>query len=213
MPLKLIGAGFGRTGTSSLKAALDMIGFGPCYHMMEVFQHPDHIPLWQSVVDGNLADLNPILVGYNSTCDWPTCSFYEEQMRVNPDAKVLLTVRDPEMWYESALATIYPSSTSPDNNADPVRAGQARFVKKLIWDGHFGGRFQDKAHAIDVFNRHTESVKHRVPAEKLLVFDVQQGWEPLCAFLGIPVPGTPFPRANDRAEFLARRAAPPDPIP
>jgi hypothetical protein len=209
MPLKVIGAGFGRTGTASLKTALEMLGFGPCYHMMEVFQHPEHVPLWQSVVDGNLADLDPILAGYNSTCDWPTCSYYEAQMQANPDAKIILTVRDPETWYESAQATIFPATTSTQPQTDPVRAGQSRFANQLIWHGHFSGRFGDKAHAIGVFNQHVETVKRRVPADKLLVFDVKEGWEPLCAFLDVPVPDAPFPRTNDRAEFIARRSAPP----
>src|SRR4051812_1394462 len=127
MSIKVIGAGFGRTGTASLKDALEMIGFGPCYHMREVFENAEHIPLWQSVVDGNLSDLEPILANYNSTCDWPTCSFYEAQMQANPDAKVLLTVRDPEKWYESARATIYPLSSNT-NQDDPVRAAHMRFA-------------------------------------------------------------------------------------
>ena len=96
MHLKVIGVGFPRTGTASLKGALEKIGFGPCYHMFEVFAHPEHIPLWQSVVDGNLADLEPILAGYVSSCDDPTSAFYEVQMQANPAAKVILTVRDPE---------------------------------------------------------------------------------------------------------------------
>jgi len=206
MSLKVIGAGFGRTGTASLKDALDMIGFGPCYHMREVFEHPEHIPYWQAAVDGTLESWEPILAGYNSSCDWPACSYYEELMVLNPDAKVLLTVRDPEKWYESALATIYPFSSQPDEQADPVRAAHFRFVNQLIWQGHFKGRFADKAYAIEVFNQHIEAVKHNVPAEKLLVFDVKEGWESLCAFLNVPIPEQPFPRVNDREAFIARRS-------
>src|SRR5690349_1451752 len=128
MPLKVIGAGFGRTGTASLKDALDMIGFGPCYHMREVFDHPEHVPYWQAAVDGTLTSWEPILGNYNSTCDWPACTYYEELMALNPDAKVILTVRDPEKWYESALATIYPFSANQEELVDPQRAAHFRFV-------------------------------------------------------------------------------------
>src|SRR4051794_9317995 len=107
MSLKVIGAGFGRTGTASLKGALDMIGFGPCYHMIEVFDHPEHIALWHAALDGTLLSWELILRNYVSSCDWPAASFYERLMRANPDAKVILTVRDPEKWYESVLNTIY----------------------------------------------------------------------------------------------------------
>ncbi len=212
MTLKVIGAGFGRTGTASLKQAVEMIGFGPCYHMREVFEHPEHIPLWEEVIDGKLDRLDLILANYVSTCDWPACTFYETLMQTNPDAKVILTVRDPEKWYESVRETIYTVSTRPrDATApvDPARAAQGRLVGRLIWKGEFQGKFEDKAYAIDVFNQHTESVKQKVPADKLLVFDVREGWEPLCAFLGVSVPDQPFPRVNDREEFLARRSAPP----
>ena len=204
MPLKVIGAGFGRTGTASLKDALEMIGFGPCYHMQEVFEHPEHIPFWQAAVDGTLTSWEPIFGKYASSCDWPACSYYEALMELNPDAKVLLTVRDPEKWYESARATIYPFSIQQAEQGDPVRAARFRFSNQLIWNGHFKGKFDDKAYAIDVFKEHTEAVTRKVPAEKLLVFDVQEGWEPLCAFLDVPIPAEPFPRVNDREAFLER---------
>ena len=204
MALKVIGTGFGRTGTASLKDALDMIGFGPCYHMREVFENADHIPYWQAAVDGTLPDWEPIMGNYASSCDWPACSFYETLMQANPDAKVLHTVRDPEKWYESALATIYPLSSRLQNDADPVRVAHFRFVNQLIWQGHFKGRFEDKSYAIEVFQQHTAAVKRIVPAEKLLVFDVKEGWGPLCAFLDVPVPSQSFPRVNDREAFLSR---------
>ncbi len=209
MALKVIGAGFGRTGTASLKAALELIDFGPCYHMREVFEHPDHIPYWQQAVDGTLESWEPILDGYVAAVDWPASAFYETYMQQFPDAKVILTVRDPEKWYESALATIFPVSSNRPEQADPVREAQGRMANQLIWLNTFNGRFEDKAYAIDVFNQHVESVKRKVPADKLLVLDVKEGWEPLCAFLGVSVPDQPFPRVNDREEFLARRSAPP----
>jgi Sulfotransferase domain len=201
----VIGAGFGRTGTLSVKVALEALGFGPCYHMVEVFEHPEHIPAWQAAAEGAPVDWGTVFAGYRATVDWPGCTFYESLLREYPRARVLLTVRDPERWYESAAATIYQA------NRAAVRAGEeapahvpaaGRMIDTLIWRRTFGGRFEDKAQAIACFERHNREVQERVPAERLLVYDVAEGWAPLCRFLGVPVPeGRPFPHLNDRAAF------------
>src|SRR5215218_1360168 len=107
MNLEVIGAGFGRTGTMSLKATLEELGFGPCYHMREVFEHPEHIGQWRAAMRGEPVDWERILGDYRATVDWPGCTFYDELLERNPDAKVILTVRDPQRWYESACDTIY----------------------------------------------------------------------------------------------------------
>lgn len=203
--MKVIGAGFGRTGTFSMKAALEQLGFGPCYHMLEVFDKPRHVELWQAAGEGKALDWDELFAGYHATVDWPACAFYEQLMQAYPAAKVLLNVRDPEKWYESALNTIFPRSgpergspLGPDDSSFP------RMVDTIIWQGAFGGRFMDKQHALTIFERHIQEVKQRVPAERLLVFDVKEGWAPLCAFLDVPVPATPFPRLNDTAAFQQR---------
>lgn len=214
MQLEVIGAGLGRTGTMSLKAALEKLGFGPCYHMIEVFDNPEHIPYWEAAIRGEDADWERIFGGYSSAVDYPVASFYKELMERYPDAKVILSVRDPERWYESARNTIYRASEAAHS---PLISVMARFVPRLrgmkravtmnealIWKRDFDGRFEDREYAMDVFRRHNEEVKVHVAAEKLLVYEVKEGWEPLCAFLGVPVPDEPFPRLNDTAMFQRR---------
>ena len=214
--MKVIGAGFGRTGTLSTKAALEQLGFGPCYHMVEVFSHADHAAVWEAAASGENVDWHGIFDHYPSSVDWPACSFYEPLMQLYPDAKVLLTVRDPDTWYEGVRETIYGLSHraggplgaakealfSGVSLLRPSLKRQIRMVRKLIWEGTFHNRFEDRAYAIGVYEQHNERVKTIVPAHRLLVFDVKQGWEPLCAFLGVDVPkDTPFPHLNDRANF------------
>lgn len=215
--LKLIGAGFGRTGTRSLKEALEMLGLNPCYHMVEVFEHPEHIAHWVAASKGEAVDWDVVFQDYQATVDWPGCSFYQELMAKYPEAKVLLTVRDPEKWYESANDTIYNMNRrrhSPIASlmlmllklTRPGMAFGVRMVGQIVWDGTFHGRFEEKEYAISVFNQHNEEVKRYVPPEKLLVYNVKEGWEPLCAFLNVPVPDVPFPHLNDRANFPGNRA-------
>jgi hypothetical protein len=216
MVLKVIGAGFGRTGTLSIKAALEEIGFCRCYHTVELVQHPQHAPYWERAGKGKSVDWDTLFEGYQATVDFPACRFYRELMRHYPDAKVLLTVRNPETWYESTRDTLYGARPSPRQQLAlawrlPFSPRLWRYVQvhhitdKDIWKSAFHNRFKDKTYAIDVFNRHIEEVKGTVPPERLLVYSVKEGWQPLCRFLSVPVPtGTPFPHLNDRAEFRQR---------
>lgn len=198
--LKVIGAGFGRTGTMSLKVALETLGLGPCYHMYEVFGKSGHVAMWQAAAEGRPIDWDALFADYDAAVDWPTCRFYATLLNRYPEAKVLLTVRDPEKWYASAMNTIYYTSSA--RSGDPERQAHLDMINAVVWDGTFDGRFEDKTHAISVFERHNEEVKQRVPSERLLVYEVGQGWEPLCRFLDVPVPvDTPFPRLNDTVSF------------
>ena len=209
--MKVIGAGFGRTGTLSLKVALAELGFGPCYHMTELISHPQHLSHWLSAIDGQAVDWKAFFADYKSTVDWPGCHFYRQLMEEYPDAKVLLSVRDPEAWYASCRNTIYKiSHTFP---VDLVRkllpwlpfAGPGKVATRMVWEQVFANRFEDKAYALEVFHRHNEEVKRYVKPDRLLVFDVKEGWEPLCRFLNVPVPkDKPFPRLNDTPEFQSR---------
>jgi hypothetical protein len=208
MPLKIIGAGLGRTGTLSLKVALEQLGFSRCYHMSEVLAHPEHVGVWDSAGRGERVDWEALFRGYQATVDWPGCNFYGEFLRLYPDAKVILTVRDSERWYESARQTIFHVRHAFPRWVLPVLPRMRRFqgmLDRLIWVGMFQGRFDDKAAAIAVFERHNEEVKRTVPPDRLLVYEVKEGWEPLCAFLGVPIPeGKPFPHLNDTEEFRLR---------
>ena len=201
----VIGAGFGRTGTASLKVALEHLGLGPCHHMFEVVAHPELLPRWERVVAGEDVDWDEVLEGYRSTVDWPGCAYWRELMETYPHAKVILTVRDPERWYDSAYHTIYQlaAETGGDPGGDPQEddavAGLQRMrpmVEKLIWEGTFDGRFEDRAHAIGVFAAHNGAVQRSVPSDRLLIFQVDQGWQPLCDHLGVDVPAEPFPHIN-----------------
>ena len=204
MTIKLIGAGFGRTGTTSIKAALEELGFDKCYHMSEVLTHPGHVAIWSTALTDQPIDWDVFFTGYQATVDWPGCTFYQELMRVYPEAKVLLTVRDPEQWYASTWNTIYQLPRSPAMRVLRFLVPHLRrffaMNEQLIWQGTFAGQFENRQHAIAVFQAHIAAVKEFVPAERLLIYDVREGWAPLCNFLDVPVPhDKPFPRLNDTA--------------
>lgn len=218
MTLRVIGAGFGRTGTLSLKRALETVGFGPCLHMTSVIVDTDRAGPWHEAArrkaSGEPIDWPAVIGRHRATVDWPGAFFWDELATAYPEAKVILTIRDPDRWYASAqgtihglhrLATASPATAIPFALAQAIvpGAGQVlRMSEAIIWDGTFGGRFEDRAHAIRVFERHVATVRARISPDRLLVFDVAQGWEPLCAFLGVAVPdGTPFPHLNDTDSF------------
>jgi hypothetical protein len=203
--MKIIGAGFGRTGTMSLKAALEELGYGPCYHMTEVFEHPEHAPLWEAAARGEPIDWEELFAGYQATVDWPGAAFYKEIMKTYPEAKVLLSsVRDPERWYESTRSTIY-TTVNPSPEMIAAVGPAPRLNNELIWKRTFGGNFEDRRHAFEVFELHNEEVKEHVPAGRLLVYEVREGWGSLCEFLEVEVPkDEPFPHLNDTEAFVKR---------
>lgn len=193
MALSVIGAGFGRTGTLSLKLALEQLGFGPCYHMVEVFKNPRAPRYWEAAADREPVDWEEVFKGYGSTVDWPSATFYRELAEAYPQAKVILTLRDPEAWFRSTQATIFARETTGANDFE-------RMVEKVI-GRLFDQRMHDKDKLIEVFNRHNETVQRVIPPERLLVYEVAQGWEPLCRFLGVPVPTEPMPKVNSTEDF------------
>jgi len=213
MSLKVIGAGFGRTGTLSLKLALEELGLGPCYHMVEVNAHTEHDALWLALARGEASDWRPMLQGYASTVDWPTTYIWKELAAANPDAKIILTLRDPQAWYASAAATIFARMIEFETlRAEALRSNPAavdeacrrhmEMINTLIVENTFGGSL-DKNNAIAVFNAHNEEVRRSVPRKKLLVYESGDGWEPLCAFLDVPVPSVPYQKANTTADFAS----------
>ena len=203
MPLGVIGAGFGRTGTLSLKGALEHLGFGP-YHMIEVIDRPEHVDFWQRAAAGTAVDWDEILAGYRAAVDWPACSFYAELAARFPEAKVILTARDPERWYQSAWQTIFPRITRPVSPDDALAWARIRMQRKIVIEQAFGGDIEDREHALAVFRQHVAEVQRAIPPERLLVYRVADGWEPLCRFLERPVPDQPFPHVNASDEFRRR---------
>ncbi len=199
MTLKVIGAGLGRTGTNSLRLALNILDIGPCHHMEEVIMNmPVQVPLWQAAVDGH-ADWAAIFKGYASAVDWPTAAFYNELSKVYPDAKFILTVRSPESWVASFAGTIYKlvedSAETPPHMQAWLKMGKAVLNKSGIASG------LDETRLTKVFMAHNDAVKASIPASRLLVYEVKDGWEPLCKFVGLPVPADAYPKTNGRDEF------------
>ena len=206
--MKVIGAGFGRTGTMSQKAALEQLGFGPSFHMIDVARRPELLPGWQAAADDEDVDWKALLDGWASTVDWPACTFWQEIWAAFPDAKVLLSVRDPDAWYASCAKSIHASAQAAargelEGGSVEVSPEAMKMINGLIWDGTFKGRFDDKDFAIGVYQAHNELVQAKVPADRLLVYEVKEGWEPLCEFLDVPVPEGPMPHLNDATSFRA----------
>jgi hypothetical protein len=194
--LQVVGAGFGRTGTLSMRTALLRLGFGPCDHMVENEEHPERFALWDEALRQKTADepidWRPLLTGFQAIVDWPGAYFWRELTTAHPEAKVVLTVRDPERWVDSISATIFAMSDEqlPEGSRD------------IIFTRTFNDRLTDRAHCLAVFAQHVQAVRETIAPNRLLVFDVREGWEPLCAFLGVPVPvDEPFPHVNDTAAF------------
>ena len=212
--MKLIGAGFPRTGTLSQKIALEVLGFGPCYHMVNVLADLPQALLWDRALDGD-APWSELFDGFESTVDWPGGYFYRELMEEYPDAKVLLSTRDPGAWENSMRATVWDVRQGASvmrllsdarGLVDPGWAGFLRMIDRLLWTGKgsFAAGHAEPGQMIERMQRHEDEVRRTVPPERLLVWSVTEGWEPLCEFLEAPVPDMPFPRVNDSREFVDR---------
>jgi Sulfotransferase domain len=196
--LRVIGAGLGRTGTLTLKLALERLLGGRCYHMAEVFAHPEHIPVWRSAARGGAPDWRALFRDYDAAVDWPTAAFWRELMAVYPEALVLLSVRDAESWWRSAHGTIFQSISS----APP----EWRAMLEEMFATRFTSDLADRAACIAAFERHNAEVRRVVPPARLLEWRASDGWEPLCNALRVPVPAEPLPHVNSSEEFHARVA-------
>lgn len=202
MSLQIIGVGFGRTGTNSLKLALERLGFGPCHHMFEVRDNPGQLPNWEAAARGQTVDWDDVFHGYRSQVDWPGARYWRELVQHFPEAKLILSVRDPDAWFDSVQATIAPFIAARGTHASPHANAIAEMAYQAIVAQLFDDRMSERDHATRVFREHVAQVQSEIPAERLLTFDLRDGWQPLCEFLGVEVPEIPFPRTNSSREFV-----------
>lgn len=203
--VQIIGAGMGRTSTMSLKQALETLGFKPCHHMLEIRNVPHTADGWQRAALGQTVDFAALLEGYEASCDWPSAAFWRELLQRFPDAKVILTERPDEKWWQSISNTIFKSlRLPPAEDATPERLAQRAMARAVIIDKTFGGEVDDREHVLSIYCAHNAAVKAEVPPEQLLVFDGAKGWEPLCRFLAVPVPDEPYPNTNTTEDFQGR---------
>lgn len=196
MELEVVGAGVGRTGTHSLKLALEQLLQAPCHHMTEILGDPDQVPPWIDAVEGRPVDWADMLAQYRAIVDWPGGAFWPELSEANPDALVLLSLRDPESWYRSASNTIFLAF----EHMPPELAPWMGAVRKLLRD-RFSDRFDDPTAMMDAYERHNDSVRANVPSSRLLEWNLGDGWEPICERLGTDIPAEPFPVTNTTNEF------------
>ena len=207
--MKVIGVGFGRSGTMSLKQALEDLGAGPCFHMIDLIRNPDKVEPWHDAAIKGEKNWDEMFSGYELKIDWPGCSFWEELIEVYPDSPVLLNVRDFDGFYKSCQNTILAvkqAAMSGELPEDASREGPKPelwgVIEKLIWQGDFQGRFEDKEWVRQMYYDRIETIKNTVPADRLIVWELGvDGWEPICEALGEPVPDKPFPHMHDTNEF------------
>ncbi|HEY2632890.1 MAG TPA: sulfotransferase [Solirubrobacteraceae bacterium] len=212
--MRLIGAGLPRTGTLTQKVALETLGFEPCYHWVNVIADLDQVGVWNRALDGE-GPWEEVFGGFQATVDWPGGYFWEELMDYYPDAKVLLSVRDAQKWEPSFRETIWNMCfgeslirliSSARGQVDPQWSRYLQLVDRMFWSGKgtFAAGHETPEQLMEQFEHHNEQVKASVPADRLLVWSVTEGWEPLCEFLEVPTPAEPLPHVNDRETFLGR---------
>jgi hypothetical protein len=206
MPLKVVGAGVGRTGTNSLKLALERLLGAPCHHMFEIRNDRTQIPGWTDAIEGRPVDWEALLAGYAALVDWPGASFWPELSAANPDALVLLSVRDPQSWYRSASNTIFPVIANPPAELAPWTETLRTMLRE-----RFSDRLDDEGAMLDAFERHNNAVRKAIAPERLLEWSPTDGWEPICERLGLEVPGEAFPQTNSTAEFNTAAVTPAQP--
>lgn len=202
MGLKVIGSGFGRTGTMSTKLALEQLGFGPCHHMVEVMNSEAQMTYWADIVADRAVDWTEVFAGFGSQVDFPGAAVWQQLVVAFPDAKVVHTERPEDEWWASYSKTIGKFfSVAPTMPLPPPIAANFRVMDKLIIQDIIGGFGRENS--IAAYRRNNATVRAMVPADRLLVFNPADGWEPLCRFLGVAVPDGPFPKTHARDEFWA----------
>lgn len=204
MTIKIIGAGFGRTGTKSLKFAIEMLGFGPCYHMMELHENPERLTFWQEAAATGRTDWDALFEGYNACVDWPAAFYWRELAEFYPDAKVLLSVRSAESWVKSIQSTIFKGLKTLPDMAPGMERDRRVMNYEIIAKRCFDERLDDTEFLVTAFNDHIATVQNTIAPDRLLTYDGSQGWEPLCKFLEVPVPAEAYPFTNTTSDFQER---------
>jgi hypothetical protein len=204
MPLTVVGAGVGRTGTNSLKLALEQLLDGRCHHMLEIIGDPSQVSGWTDAIDGRDVDWQILLDGYVAQVDWPGASFWRELSAANPDALVVLSTRDADAWYLSASNTIFNVFERPP----PGLEGWFEVAVPKMFGERFCDDLGNPSAMIDAFERHNAEVRAGVPADRLLEWTPSEGWEPICERLGVPVPDEPFPITNTTLQMRERLGLP-----
>lgn len=202
----VIGAGWGRTGTTSLKNALEILGFGPCHHMHEVLDHREQVAFFQAAVDGDEVDWDMLFATYNSAVDWPVSAFWRELAEHYPDARFVLSLRDEESWWQSFSRTILVQLMAPKNEADdPAFFELSQMVDKLVIERVFQCAPDDKDAVLARYRAHIDEVRESLPTERLLIVGLGDGWGPLCRFLQCPVPAEPYPLLNTSSDYAKEK--------
>jgi hypothetical protein len=216
MSLLVLAAGMPRTGTTSLKTALQQLGFGPCMHMEDLFQDGWRTDMWQQIFLHGQTDFSTLFSGYQSTTDFPACLLYDRLLMEFPDLKIIVNYRDPNTWYESMLRTVYPAAMQIETQSDRLKEkarsvpGFEAVVKGLrlvhthLLQGYFAGNFLDEESTKARYREHYHRLNDVLPGAQFINYGVEQGWDPLCTFLGVPMPGGAFPHKNTRANFEAQ---------
>lgn len=200
--LKVLGVGLGRTGTRSTRQALEHLGLGQCHHMSALIGNQKLAQKWYDAVFHNKTNWDYIFDGYQASVDWPAVSYWRELADHYPNAKVLLNTRDSESWYASMSKTVFKQLETPLGEEGSDLWLRRTITNKLIREDLFSGRgASDKAHAISVFEKHNAEIQASFDSDRLLVWEVSEGWEPLCEFLDLPVPNKSFPHLNSTANF------------
>jgi Sulfotransferase domain len=202
MPLQVVGAGLGRTGTHSLKLALEQLLGTRCYHMIEVFGRPDDIRGWQRAIDGEPPDWRPFFADFGAAVDWPVAGFWTEISAAFPDALVLLSTRDTDGWWTSASHTIFDVTRRGVPADEPVMVELQAMIEDML-DRRFTPGWRDEKTAKAAYEAHNQAVRATAPPDRLLEWHPGDGWAPICAALQVPVPREPFPHVNTTSEFRA----------
>jgi len=216
--MKLIGVGFGRTGTMSIKTALEDEGQGPCFHMIDLIRNPDIVDPWHDAAVKGEKDWDKMFAGYNATIDWPGCTFWKELIEVYPEAPVLLNIRDFDPWYKSLHNTVYAlrlasekGELTPDPNRPPPSPKLWEVIGTLLYKVDFQGNFEDESWMREMYANRIEEIKDTVPSERLTVWKLEDnpGWGPIADALGIETPNAPFPHLHDTDNFREEFGLPP----